>query len=129
MKDLGALLGRILISIIFLMSCIGKIKDPVGTKAYMAANGMVAVDLFYIGAIVLLLAGAISLILGFYTRYGVILLIIFLIPTTLIFHTNFAQKIQAVQFMKNLAILGGLTYVLVNGAGSLSIDALMKKKR
>lgn len=127
MKDIGALLGRVLIAVIFLMSCIGKIKDPVGTKAYMAANGMIAVDIFYIGAVVFLLAGAISLILGLFPRYGALLLIIFLIPTTLIFHTNFAEKIQIIQFMKNLAILGGLINVLTFGAGKISIDSFIKK--
>ncbi|MDQ6733901.1 MAG: DoxX family protein [Nitrospirota bacterium] len=118
------LVGRILIAAIFLMSGIGKIADPQGTQQYMQAMGMTwATTLFYVGAIVLEVGGGLSLLLGYWTRAGAIALILFMIPTTLMFHTNFADQNQMIHFLKNLAMFGGLFYVAAYGAGPLSMDA------
>jgi putative oxidoreductase len=118
------LVGRILIAAIFIMSGIGKIADPQGTQQYMQAMGMTwATTLFYVGAIVIELGGGLSLLLGYWTRAGAIALILFMIPTTLLFHTNFADQNQMIHFLKNLAMFGGLFYVAAHGAGPLSLDA------
>ena len=67
----STLIGRILMSAIFLMSGLGKIADPVGTQQYMQAMGMTwATTLFYLGAIVIEVGGGISLLLGYWTRAG-----------------------------------------------------------
>lgn len=60
--------------------------------------------------------------LGYKARSGAIALAVFLIPATLIFHTNFADRIQQIMFMKNLAILGGLLMIIQYGAGRISLD-------
>jgi putative oxidoreductase len=117
------LAGRILIAAIFLMSGIGKIADPHGTQQYMQAMGMTwATTFFYVSAIVIEVGGGLSLLLGYWTRAGAIALILFMIPTTLMFHTNFADQNQMIHFLKNLAMFGGLFYVAAYGAGPVSLD-------
>ena len=118
-----SLLGRVLLGLIFLMSGINKIADPAGTQQYMTAMGMTwMTTLFYLGAVAVELAGSLSLLLGYRARAGAWLLFLFLIPTTLIFHTHFADPNQMIHFLKNLSVMGGLLYVAVYGAGRLSID-------
>lgn len=129
MKDYTALAGRISLALIFIMSGIGKITDFEGTRAYMSAYGMPLTWFFAIGAIALELGGGISLIAGFLTRLGALALIVFLIPTTLIFHTDFADKLQVIMFMKNLAIIGGLLMVFSFGAGKISVDEVLSKRK
>lgn len=115
------LIARLCLALLFLWSGIGKILDPAGTQQYMASAGMPLTGLFLVGAIVLELAGSLSLILGYKPRLGAILLIIFLIPATLIFHTNFADRIQQIMFLKNVAILGGLLMIVQYGAGNIAL--------
>ena len=123
-----SLIGRILLAAIFLMSGINKIADPQGTQQYMTAMGMTwLTDFFYVGAIVLELAGGLSLLLGYRARIGAWLLVLFLIPTTVIFHANFADPNQMIHFLKNLSMVGGLLYVAAYGAGGLSMDAGLER--
>ncbi len=117
-----ALLGRIFLVLIFVMSGLSKISNPQATQQYMAAMGMPMTGLFLIGAIFLELVGAASLLLGYWTRLGAAMLIIFMIPTTLIFHTNFSDQVQLIMFMKNLSMIGGFLVVLAFGPGKLSVD-------
>jgi putative oxidoreductase len=123
-----SLIGRILLAAMFLLSGINKIADPQGTQQYMTSMGMTwLTGLFYAGAILLEVGGALSLLLGYRTRIGAWLLIAFMIPTTLIFHTNFADPNQMIHFLKNLSVLGGLLYVATYGAGALSMDAGLER--
>jgi len=74
----STLIGRILMAAIFIMSGLGKIADPAGTQQYMQAMGMTwATTLFYIGAIVIEVGGGISLLLGYWTRAGAMVLLLF----------------------------------------------------
>ncbi len=123
MKNPVPLIARVLISAIFLMSVWGKITNPVGTQQFMAAHGMPLTGLFLIGAIILELGGGLSVLLGYKARVGAIALLVFLIPTTIIFHTKFSEQLQVIMFMKNLAILGGLLMVSYFGPGPISLDA------
>jgi putative oxidoreductase len=119
----STLVGRILLGAIFLLSGINKIADPAGTQGYMAAMGMTwGTTLFYLGATLIEVGGGLSLWLGYWTRTGAALLIGFMIPTTLIFHTNFADPNQMIHFMKNLAMTGGLLYLATYGPGPMSLD-------
>ncbi len=127
------LAGRILISQIFLMSGFHKIFAWEQTAGYMASKGMPMIPLFLLGAIVFELAGGLAVLTGFMARTGALLLIIFMIPTTLIFHNFWAlegmdQQIQMIMFMKNLAIMGGLFFVLSFGAGPLAVGCCCKKR-
>ena len=116
-------LSRVLLALIFVMSGVGKLFDFAGTQEQMAAAGMPLTALFLVGAIVLEIGGGLSLLLGWKVRYGVAALVVFLIPATLIFHTNFAERAQMIQFMKNLAIMGGLLALAVVGPGALSLSS------
>jgi putative oxidoreductase len=122
----STLVGRILLGAIFLLSGINKIADPAGTQGYMVAMGMTwGTTLFYLGAVIIEVGGGLSLWLGYWTRVGAALLIGFMIPTTLIFHTNFADANQMIHFMKNLAMTGGLLYLATYGPGPMSLDRRM----
>ena len=126
MERYTLLIGRILAAFIFLMAGINKIGNPSGTQAYMAAFGMPLTGLFLAGAIAIEILGSLSLILGYYAKIGAWALILFMIPTTLIFHLNFADQNQFIHFIKNVSMTGGLLYIATYGAGVWSIDARRK---
>lgn len=116
------LIARIFIALIFLIDGLFKIIDFNGAAGYAASFGVPLPQVALVIAIILTLLGSISLILGYKTVWGAALLVIFLIPVTLIFHTNFADQVQMIQFMKNLAIIGALLLVMYFGPGPISID-------
>jgi putative oxidoreductase len=117
------LFGRILVVLIFLQSGIEKIGDFQGTAKYMASHGIAPyTNFFLVGAVFFELVGVITLVLGYYARFGAFLLLLFLIPTTIIFHGNFAEQSQMVHFMKNVSMFGGLLVLLAVGAGRFSLD-------
>jgi putative oxidoreductase len=129
LKGLGSLVGRILLVFIFLQSGIGKIENFQGTAQYMAKFGMPYTNFFLVGAIFFELVGSIAVILGYCTRFGTLLLIIFLIPTTLIFHTPFSDPMQKIHFVKNVSMFGGMLILFSVGAGRLSLDNLLRGKK
>ncbi len=127
-KSFFVLSGRILLSLIFVMSGFSKIPGWENTLGYMASKGMPMTQFFLFMAIVIEIAGGLSLLMGYKTRVGASLLIVFLIPATLIFHnfwtlTGMEQQMQMIMFMKNLAIIGGLLVVAGFGPGQISLDA------
>lgn len=123
MQPFIPLIARIFLSLIFLSSMAGKIGNFEGTAGYMQTMGMTfATEFFLLGAIVLLALGGFSVLLGYKAKIGAVLLMIFLIPATLIFHTDFESKIQMIMFMKNLAIMGGLLMVYAYGSGPHNLE-------
>ncbi len=127
MCSFGMLLGRICISAIFIMAGVHKFMDSAGTAAYMASKGMTMVPLFLYGSAIVEILGGLSVLVGYKIRWGAILLLLYLIPTTLIFHDFWnateMKEIQMAMFFKNLAIFGGLLFVISCGAGGCSCDA------
>ncbi|MDQ3333576.1 MAG: DoxX family protein [Myxococcota bacterium] len=122
-----ALIGRILIGAIFMVSGIAKLTDTAGTAGYMDAAGIPYAPQLAVIAGIAEIVGALSLIFGFLTRIGALGLIVFMIPTTLLFHAFWTfdgpeQKMQMVDFMKNLAIIGGLAMIFAFGPSRYSID-------
>jgi len=128
-KAFASLLGRVLLVLIFVHSGVGKIEHFEGTAQYMAKSGMPMPSFFLVGAIFLELVGSLTVILGFFTRFGALLLIVFLIPTTLIFHTHFGDRVQMIMFMKNVSMLGGCLVLLAHGPGRFSLDSLWREKK
>lgn len=122
MQNYISLAARVFLTIIFIKSGIGKLFDPAGTTQAISSVGLPLPGLLTVGAIVFLLAGSLSILLGFKTQWGAWALIAFLIPATLAFHTNFVEERQVIQFLKNLSILGGLLMLVAYGAGALSLD-------
>lgn len=128
LSDTVALLARVLLTLPFLRSGFAKIFDFETTAGYMRAEGMPLVPLFLVGAIVLEIAGGLSVLAGYRARLGALALIVFLVPTTLIFHdfwtfTGQAAEMQRLSFINNLGLLGGLALVAAFGSGMISVDA------
>lgn len=126
-KNYGPFAGRLLLALIFILSGWGKIGGFEGTVGYIASKGLPLPQVAAVAAIVIELGAGILLILGWQTRWAAAALLIFLIPTTLFFHNFWAfeaaqQAAQRIQFLKNLAIMGGMLYVMAYGAGPLSLD-------
>ena len=116
------LIARTFLSVIFLHSGIGKLTGFAGTQEQIASAGLPLAPLVTVFTIVFLLAGGVSLILGFKARIGAVLLMLFLIPATLVFHNPIIDPTQMIQFMKNLSIIGGLLMVASYGSGPVSLD-------
>lgn len=131
LQVLVTVVGRLLLATIFLMSALGKkIPDFSGTVAYMQANGVPAPNILLAGAIVFLLAGGVSVVLGFKARIGASLLAVFLILATYYFHDFWTLaydsqefQMQMIQFMKNLGLLGAMLMIVANGPGPGSLDS------
>jgi putative oxidoreductase len=126
-QKFAPLLGRICLTVIFISSGFNKILNWSGTAGYMSMKGMPLVPLFLFGAIVFEIVGGLSVMLGFKARLGAVLLFVFMIPTTLIFHAFWAapeaqQQMEMIMFMKNLSIMGGLLLIIGMGSGPLSLD-------
>ncbi len=100
----------------------------------MASKGLPMIPLLLTAAIIFEIAGALSVMLGYRARIGAILLAIFIIVVTPIFH-NFwalsgqARFLQRIMFLKNLSILGGLLLIIGSGSGELSLDSSLSQKR
>ncbi len=129
LKAFFSLAGRILLVLIFLNSGIGKIGNFGGMAQYMAKFGMPFTSFFLFGAILFELFGSLCVILGYFTRFGALLILIFLVPTTLIFHNDFGDRIQMIMFMKNVSMFGGCLILFAAGPGRLSLDYLTRKKK
>ncbi len=113
-------LGRILLSIIFLIEGMNKIFNYEGTIEYME-NFNVSKHLA-IPAITEEILFPLLLIVGYQTKISALVLAIFTLATALIFHTDFTNQMQLTSFLKNFAIAGGFLIIFVNGAGKYSID-------
>jgi uncharacterized membrane protein YphA (DoxX/SURF4 family) len=129
---MSTLAGRICLALIFFVSAASKLSDFSGNAARMAAKGIPAAGLMLAGACVFEIVGALLVVLGWRTRLGAWLLILFLIPTTLLYHNFWASDggerlAQMLEFLKNLSIIGGLLLVAGHGAGPLSLDARRRR--
>ncbi len=126
--------GRVLLSGIFLLSAVGnKIPNFGDVVVYMQKAGVPAASLLLAGAIVFLIVGSASVVLGFKTRVGAGLLLIFLVLATYYFHAFWRFEgqeaaAQQIQFMKNLALMGAMVFLMANGAGRFSLDQFLAGK-
>ncbi|MBZ9808534.1 DoxX family protein [Mesorhizobium sp. BR1-1-9] len=117
------LLGRILLAVIFLLSGFGKLSALSGTAAYFGGLGLPlpTVTAIVVGLVELL--GGLAILVGFQTRIAAWVLAIFTVATALVAHTGWADQMQMINFMKNLAIAGGFLVLASSGAGAYSVDA------
>jgi putative oxidoreductase len=116
------LVGRILISAIFLLSGISKITAPAAMIGYISSAGLPLPQVGLAIAIAVEVAGSIALIAGFHTRLTATILAVFTVVTALAFH-NLGDQSQFINFFKNIAMAGGLLQVVAFGAGPFSLDA------
>jgi len=117
--------GRILLVVLFLMSGLGKINAYEATAGYMASMGVPAIALPAVIALEVL--GAVAIVLGLKTRIVAAALAGFTLATGLVFHSNFADQVQLIMFLKNVSIAGAFLMLAANGAGAFSIDAKSAK--
>ena len=114
--------GRILVAAIFILSGLSKIGAPAATQGYIAAMGLPAPLLAYVGAIVVELGGGLLLLAGYRTRLVAAALAVFSIVTAFVFHHALADQNQMIHFLKNFAMAGGLLQFVAYGAGRISVD-------
>jgi len=120
---LTALIGRVLLSSLFLVSGFGKLANPAGTKAYIAMGGLPLPDVTYGLTLLIEIGVALALLVGFRTRTAASVLAVFTLATALVFHNHLADQAQMVNFLKNLAIAGGFMQIAAFGGGAYSLDA------
>lgn len=122
------LIGRILYSLIFILSGINHLVNFSQMSQYTASLGVPAPTLATIVTGIMILLGGLSILLGYKVKIGALLLIIFLIPVTLVAHNFWAiedamqRQIQMIMFLKNLALLGGALVFYYFGSGPLSLE-------
>jgi putative oxidoreductase len=112
--------GRVLLVALFLLSGVGKIAGYAATAGYMASVGVPGALLPLVIATELL--GAIAIVIGWKTRIVAFLLAGFTLLSAFVFHSNFANQVEMVMFLKNVSIAGGLLLLVVHGAGRISVD-------
>jgi putative oxidoreductase len=131
-QGIVAVLGRILLCTIFLLSAVGnKIPNFSAVAGVMAKEGVPAPQFMLVGAIIFLIAGSLSVVIGYKARFGAGLLLVFLVLATYFFHdfwtfTGQEQQEQMIQFMKNLGLMGAMLLVIANGPGPWSLDSKPK---
>lgn len=120
-----SLLGRVGLSLIFIISGWGKIGGYAATQGYMESMGVPGALLPLV--IALELGGGLAILAGVATRWVAIALAGFSIISALIFHANFADQMQAISFWKNVAIAGGFLMLAANGPGPLSLESRLRR--
>lgn len=126
-KQHGPLFGRILLALMFLIAGVGKITGFAGTVGYMEAYGVPMAQLLAVATIVIEVGGGIMLIVGWQARWAAAALFLFTLIVTPIFHAFWAvpadqEQLQMIMFLKNLAIMGGLLYVMAHGPGNMAMQ-------
>lgn len=114
--------GRILISLIFVLSGLSKLAAPAMTIGYIESVGLPLPTLAYGTAVIVEIIGGLALALGYQTRLVAAVLAVFSVATAVSFHNELADLNQFIHFFKNIAIAGGLLNVIALGGGKLSID-------
>ncbi len=124
----GPVTGRFLIALIFLLSGFGKIGGFAQTAGFMAAKGLPMAEVLLVLSIIIEIGAALMLIVGWQARLGAAALFLWMIPVTLVFHNFWAaaaaqQQFEMAMFMKNIAMMGGLLYIMAYGSGRFSVKA------
>ena len=121
-----ALVGRILLATIFVLSGFNKLTAIDGTIAYMNHGGVPMANLLIYPTILIEIGGGLLLMLGWQTRVVALIVFLFLIPVTLLFHNPVADpahaQTQMINLLKNLSIMGGMLQLMAFGPGAFSLD-------
>jgi putative oxidoreductase len=125
MTNILDLVGRIFISLVFLLSGINKIGNYEGTIGWMESLGMPGI--FLIPAIILEIGAPILIMIGYKVKISAVLLSLFCLATAIIFHTDFSNQMQFVSFMKNIALAGGFLFLVINETKEFSLERKLSK--
>ena len=123
-----ALVGRLLLALLFLPAGIMKIGGFAGTAGYIGSKGLPLPELGAMIAIIVEVGAGLALIAGFKTRVAALALAVFTLVATFVFHNFWGvpadqAMMQQLMFYKNIAVVGGLLVLAAHGAGAWSVDA------
>ena len=121
LNNASTLIGRSMISIIFIMAGFSKIGGYAGTQGYMESVGVPGLLLPAVIAVELL--GGIAVLLGYQTKIAALLLGGFTFLAAIIFHNDFSQQMEMILFMKNIAISGAFLLLFVHGPGQWALNS------
>ena len=121
------LIGRILLSALFLIEGIGKISMQEDVMMYMENYGVPGI--LFIPAVILEILFPLLLIVGYKTKLAAFVMALFTFTVAIIFHTDFGNGMEMVFFLKDLAIAGGFLMIFVYGANKISLDHFLKSKQ
>jgi putative oxidoreductase len=126
-RDLAALIGRVLIAVLFVYSGYGKIGGFEGTAQALAGKGVPLPQVAAGIALAIELLGGLLLVIGWKARWAAVAIILFTIPATFLFHdywnmVDAERQENEINFMKNIAIIGGALMVVAFGPGRYSVD-------
>lgn len=127
MNNATNLAGRILLSLIFILSGWSKISGYEATQGYMTSMGVPGQLLPLV--IILELLGGLAIAFGLFTRWTALALAGFSVVSAVIFHSNLGDQAQFINFFKNLAMAGGFLILAANGPGALSLDSWLAGRR
>ena len=119
--------GRILLSLIFILSGWSKISGYEATQGYMTSMGVPGQLLPLV--IILELLGGLAIAFGLFTRWTALALAGFSVVSAVICHSNLGDQAQFINFFKNLAMAGGFLILAANGPGALSLDSWLAGRR
>jgi putative oxidoreductase len=125
-RDIAALVARVMLAALFIISGFGKIGGFEGTAGYIASKGMPLPSLMAAGAIAVEFGAGLLLLVGYRARWAAMAIFLFMIPTTLIFHNFWSAPpdkamMEQIAFLKNVSIMGGLLMVWAFGPGRLAL--------
>ena len=126
-RDWAALVGRILLAIVFIPAGFSKIGGFAGTAGYIASKGLPLPEVGAALAIAVEIVAGIALLVGWKARWAALVLAVFTLLATVIFHAFWSvppeqHMTQYLMFMKNVGIVGGLMLVYAFGPGRLAVD-------
>lgn len=127
MQNFTLLIGRLGLALIFILSGVGKITAYHATAKVLVAHGLPPGLLPLV--ILVELGGGLAILCGLLTRWAAAALVVYTILTAVIFHNNFGDHGEWVNFMKNLAIAGGFLILAAHGPGQLSLDAWRRRRK
>ena len=127
MANVFDLIGRILISALFLISAFNKIFDLDGSMSWMEGFGVPGFLIFPAIAIEIILP--VLVIVGYQARIAAGILSIFCLATAFIFHFDFSDQMQFILFLKNIGLAGGFLFIVANGTKDWAVDREKKYVR
>ncbi len=120
--DWIGLLGRVLMSAIFIQGGVMKAMAPAATMGYFGKVGLPVVGLAYAVTLLVEVGGGVLFLVGFRARLTALVLAIWCVATAMVAHYHPENRDQMIHFMKNLCMTGGFLQVVAFGAGRLSVD-------
>ncbi|HTO41351.1 MAG TPA: DoxX family protein, partial [Rhizomicrobium sp.] len=127
-QNLAMLIGRALMSAIFIWSGYAKLISQAATQDYFAHIGLPVPMFAWLVTVAIEFAGGIALLVGVQTRIIGLVLALWCIATAIVGHSDFSNPGMQIHFMKNVAMCGGLIYIAMFGGGFYSVDRVLRRQ-